>query len=224
MQLISTKGLVMKKVTLLLIIIVNTTMSMRLIVTPEQKTLNQNLFKNIIQNNIEGVKEGLKKGADISKSNIIWHQSDTGRRANSPLAEAIEFGNLHIAKILIDAGAIVEKRTLADLIYNDNLEAVKMLLSAPQFTSIEKENMLLEAVTRNKIQMVKMLLDAGVPTKGFKDFVLRQSSIDKDIINLLKEPRGANALQIVNKEHYNQKVIPADVYKEIGSHNLEDID
>jgi Ankyrin repeats (3 copies) len=185
----------MKKILLLFAISFNgAIMPMEQKITSKQRALNQKLFTDIAQNHIEEVKEDIKKGADVNSKS-------SGENRESALSKAIMHGNLEIAQILLNKGAKP----------NDTLA-------------------LLQAISNNDLKAVKMLLEAGASVQPVhKKFALDDDQAD--MINLLKEPRGANALQIVNKEHYNKKVIPPDLYKEIGSynkeigsHNLEDID
>ena len=138
----------------------------------------------------EEVKLALEKGVDVNLVGTKWM---------TILMGASDMGDTHIVKILLDAGADVNKKSKGDwtaLHYATNTE----------YTEEE-----------GKLEMVRMLLDAGADinakTKGGQTALdIANENGDIIIVKLLKQYTDASALEDVRK-HIITQVTEAKEYR-----------
>ena len=107
----------------------------------ESESNSKSIYEIIEAGDIAGVRDFIASGADV---NQVDKKSDW-----TPLEIAAEKGKLEIAKILIEAGAIVDKKLLNPLelaASNGFTEIVSLLIQAGDYASKEKNKQFHEAL------------------------------------------------------------------------------
>ncbi|MGB3760390.1 MAG: ankyrin repeat domain-containing protein [Rivularia sp. (in: cyanobacteria)] len=126
----------------------------------ESESNSVDIYKIIEAGDIAGVRDFIASGADINQvdKNSGW----------TPLEIAAEKGKVEIAKILIEAGAIVDKPSLEPLelaASNGFTEIVSLLIQAGDYASKEKNKRFHEAlfmpIVRGQLEIVKAFVAVG---------------------------------------------------------------
>ncbi|BAY82573.1 ankyrin [Calothrix parasitica NIES-267] len=134
----------------------------------ESESNSRSIYEIIQTDDIAGVRNFITNGADI---NQVHKES-----GYTPLEIAAEKGELKIAKILIEAGAIVDNGLSEPLelaAYNGFTEIVDLLLQAGNYAEKEKNkhfyNAFFSAIIRGHIKIVKSFIGIGVDVNYLLD-------------------------------------------------------
>ena len=134
----------------------------------ESESNSVDIYKIIEAGDIAGVRDFIASGADVNQidRNSGW----------TPLEIAAEKGKLEIAKILIEAGAIVDKKSLNPLelaASNGFTDVVNLLLRTGDYIKKEKNkrfyDALFSAIIRGHIEIVKAFISIGADVNYLLD-------------------------------------------------------